>query len=98
MPEDLRRVVTDGFFHFQQSTFATHKRNSVIANESFRNEGGDLYVLTSAQRIAFEEASIPVQDWFRNNVDGGHEILDELKYAIIAAETTLRQNYVRDLN
>ena len=46
MPEDLRRVVMDGFYQLQQATFASPKRKSIAAYEAFVEGGGDIYVPT----------------------------------------------------
>ena len=46
MPEDMRRVVVDGFYALQQATFASPKRKSISAYEEFVKGGGDLYVPT----------------------------------------------------
>ncbi|WP_341365626.1 TRAP transporter substrate-binding protein DctP [Yoonia sp. BS5-3] len=98
MPEDLRRVVVDGFAELQQATFASPKRKSIEAYQAFVEGGGDLYVPTPEQKAAFAEAAAPVQDWFRSNVDRGDEILDALITAVGEAEAELEAAYASDLN
>ena len=98
MPEDLRRVVVDGFSQLQQATFASPKRKSIDAYEAFVAGGGDLYVPTPEEKAAFAAAAEPVQAWFRENVDGGNEILDALIEAVAEAEADLAKDYERDLN
>ena len=98
MPEDLRRVVVDGFSALQQATFASPKRKSIEAYEAFVAGGGDLYVPTPGEKASFAEAATPVQAWFRGNVDGGNEILDALIAAVAAAEADLDAAYANDLN
>ena len=98
MPEDLRKVVVDGFSQLQQATFASPKRKSIEAYEAFVAGGGDLYVPTPDEKAAFAEAAAPVQDWFRENVDGGGEILDALIAAVAEAEGALAEDYAKDLN
>ncbi len=98
MPEDLRRVVVDGFSQLQQATFASPKRKSIEAYEAFVAGGGDLYVPTPEEKAAFAEAAAPVQAWFRANVDGGDAILDALIEAVGEAEAELDAAYARDLN
>ncbi|WP_108814824.1 TRAP transporter substrate-binding protein [Loktanella sp. Alg231-35] len=98
MPEDLRRVVVDGFSQLQQATFASPKRKSIEAYEAFVAGGGDLYVPTPEEKAAFAEAAAPVQDWFRGNVDGGDAILDALITAVGEAEADLEAAYASDLN
>ncbi len=70
MPDDLKRVVLDGFYQLQQATFASPKRKSIAAYEEFAAGGGDLYVPTPEQKEAFREAASPIYDWFNANVDG----------------------------
>ncbi len=89
MPEDLRRVVVDGFSALQQATFASPKRKSIEAYEDFVAGGGDLYVPSPEEKAAFAEAAAPVYDWFRENVDGGGEMLDALIAAIAEVEAEL---------
>jgi len=98
MPEDLRRVVVDGFSQLQQATFASPKRKSIDAYAAFVEGGGDLYVPSPEQKAAFAEAAAPVQDWFRANVDGGNEILDAMLAAVGDAEAALKADYAKDLN
>ncbi|WP_296424453.1 TRAP transporter substrate-binding protein DctP [Yoonia sp.] len=98
MPTDLRRVVVDGFSQLQQATFASPKRKSIEAYEAFVAGGGDLYVPSPDEKAAFAAASLPVQDWFRANVDGGDQILDALVTAVAKAEADLDAAYESDLN
>lgn len=89
MPEDLRRVVIDGFYQLQQATFASPKRKSIQAYQDFAAAGGDLYVPTPDEKAAFKEAAAPVYDWFKSNVDGGTEIFDALTASVAAAEAQI---------
>ena len=98
MPEDMRRVVADGFYALQQATFASPKRKSIQAYEEFVAGGGDLYVPTPEEKAAFRDAAQPVFDWFKSNVDGGEEIFNALNEAVAAAETDLAKGYEADLN
>jgi TRAP-type C4-dicarboxylate transport system substrate-binding protein len=98
MPEDLRRVVVDGFYQLQQATFASPKRKSIQAYKDFVAGGGDLYVPTPAEKAAFKEAAAPVFDWFRDNVNRGGEILDALNAAVAEAETEIGAAREADMN
>lgn len=98
MPEDLRRVVVDGFSALQQATFASPKRKSIQAYEDFVAGGGDLYVPTPEEKDAFRAAAEPVYSWFQENVDGGPEIYEALTNAVSAAEADLQSGYASDLN
>ena len=98
MPEDLRRVVVDGFAALQQATFASPKRKSIEAYEAFVAGGGDIYVPTPEEKAAFAEAVAPVMDWFRENVDGGSDMLDALIAATAEVEAEMAEDYAADLN
>ncbi|MEP5631621.1 MAG: TRAP transporter substrate-binding protein DctP [Tateyamaria sp.] len=98
MPEDMRRVVVDGFYALQQATFASPKRKSIAAYEEFVTGGGDLYVPTPAQKAAFAEASTPVYDWFKDNVARGPAIFDALTSAVSEAEAEIGAARDADLN
>jgi TRAP-type C4-dicarboxylate transport system substrate-binding protein len=98
MPEDLRRVVVDGFSALQQATFASPKRKSIEAYEAFVAGGGDIYVPSPEEKAAFAEAAAPVYSWFRENVDGGSDMLDALIAATAEVESGLEDAYASDLN
>ncbi|GAB4513640.1 MAG: TRAP transporter substrate-binding protein [Roseibium sp.] len=98
MPEDMRRVVVDGFYALQQATFASPKRKSIQAYEDFVAGGGDLYVPTPEQKAAFKEAAAPVFDWFKANVGRGGEIFGALEEAVAEAETAVNGSRDADLN
>ncbi|MBO9398960.1 TRAP transporter substrate-binding protein DctP [Shimia sp. R9_2] len=98
MPEDMRRVVVDGFSALQQATFASPKRKSIKAYEDFVAGGGDLYVPTPAEKAAFKEAAAPVYDWFKGNIKGGDEIFNALTSAVAEAEADIEAGMASDLN
>ncbi|OIP83790.1 MAG: C4-dicarboxylate ABC transporter substrate-binding protein [Rhodobacterales bacterium CG2_30_65_12] len=97
MPEDLRRVVVDGFAALQQATFASPKRKSIQAYVDFVAGGGDLYVPTPQEKAAFREAAAPVYDWFKVNVDRGPEIFDALVAAVDEAEAEISAARAADI-
>ncbi|MCF6445385.1 TRAP transporter substrate-binding protein DctP [Nereida sp. MMG025] len=97
MPEDMRRVVVDGFYALQQATFASPKRKSIEAYAAFVEGGGDLYVLTPEEKATFAAAAEPVQGWFVENVDGGERILEALKAAVADAEAQIGAARAADL-
>ncbi|ABV94485.1 TRAP dicarboxylate transporter [Dinoroseobacter shibae DFL 12 = DSM 16493] len=98
MPEDLRRVVVDGFYALQQATFASPKRKSIPAYEEFVAGGGDLYVPTPEEKAAFKEAAAPVFDWFKANVGRGEEVFNALNEAVAEAEAEVNAARDADLN
>ena len=98
MPEDMRRVVNDGFYALQQATFASPKRKSIEAYEQFVAGGGDIYVPSLAEKAAFKDAAAPVYDWFNTNVEGGPAIFAALNAAVAEAETEIDAGNAKDLN
>ena len=97
MPDDLKKVVVDGFYQLQQATFASPKRKSIQAYADFVAGGGDLYVPTPEEKAAFKEAASPVYDWFKSNVDGGEEVFDAFTSAIAEAEADVNGGRDRDI-
>ncbi len=97
MPEDVRRVIVDGFAALQQATFASPKRKSIKAYEDFVAGGGDLYVPTPEEKAMFKEAASPVYDWFKTNIKGGPEIFDALVSAVAEAEEEIDSGVMMDI-
>lgn len=97
MPEDMRRVVVDGFSALQQATFASPKRKSIKAYEDFVAGGGDLYVPTPEEKAMFKGAAAPVYDWFKANIKGGPEIFDALAAAVAEAESKIDAGAMKDI-
>ena len=97
LPEDMRRVVVDGFYALQQATFASPKRKSIEAYQDFVADGGDLYVPTPAEKKKFQEAAQPVYDWFKENVQGGAEIFDAMQSAVTDAQKQIDAARAEDI-
>ena len=97
MPEDMRKVVVDGFYALQQATFASPKRKSIQAYAEFRAAGGDLYVPSPSEKQAFKTAAAPVYDWFQKNVDGGERVFEAITEAVEEAEERFEESYEEDL-
>ena len=98
MPEDVRRVVVDGFEALQQATFASPKRKSIQAYADFADAGGELYVPTPEEKQAFQTAAEPVYDWFAENIEGGQRWLDLLRSEADRATAANEAAYEMDLN
>jgi TRAP-type C4-dicarboxylate transport system substrate-binding protein len=97
MPEDMRRVVVDGFAALQQATFASPKRKSIQAYADFTAEGGDLYVPTPAEKAAFKEAAAPVYEWFKSNIANGDVAFTALTDAASGAESKVDNGAMMDV-
>ncbi|MFT4675451.1 MAG: TRAP-type C4-dicarboxylate transport system substrate-binding protein [Reinekea sp.] len=97
MPEDLRRVIVDGFNALQQATFASPKRKSIQAYQDFNKAGGSLYVPTPAEKEQFKAAAMPVYSWFEKNVKSGGKYYKLLVSEATKAEQAIAENYKSDL-
>ncbi|SLN61081.1 2,3-diketo-L-gulonate-binding periplasmic protein YiaO precursor [Roseivivax jejudonensis] len=97
MPEDMRRVVVNGFAELQQATFASPKRKSISAYEEFAAAGGEVYVPTPEEKQAFQDAVQPVYQWFSENVDQGDEVLQALRDAVAQVEEEIDADIAADL-
>lgn len=97
MPEDLRRVVVDGFDALQQATFASPKRKSIQAYQDFAEAGGELYVPTLEEKEQFREAAAPVYTWFQENIEDGEKWYDLLASEAEKAENMIEAQYEQDL-
>ncbi len=86
MPDEMKRVVIDGFHALQQATFASPKRKQIAAYEAFEAAGGEIYSPSSEEMEAFRGAVEPVYDWFAREVTGGDEVLQALRDSVAAAE------------
>ena len=96
MPEDMRRVVANGFKELQQATFASPKRKSIQAYQDFVAGGGDLYVPSPEEKAAFAEAVQPVYEWFNTNVANGGDVLTALRDAVAKAEADIDADLAAD--
>jgi len=97
MPEDMRRVVVDGFDALQQATFASPKRKSIQAYRDFAEADGELYVPTIEEKEAFAETAKPVYEWFQNNVEDGEKWYRLLDSEAQKAEEMIEASYEKDL-
>ncbi len=97
MPEDIRRVIVDGFSALQQATFASPKRKSIQAYADFSAAGGELYVPSPEEKDMFKKSAAPVYDWFKGNIKDGEKWFTELSNAAEAAEKSIADAYAADL-
>jgi TRAP-type transport system periplasmic protein len=98
LPDDLKKIVLDGFYDLQQATFASPKRKEIPAYEEFVASGGQIYVPTAEEKAAFKEAAAPAFDWFVENVRMGPEVLAAFQEAIDLAEDEVGAHREADMN
>lgn len=97
MPEDLRKVVVDGFNALQQATFASPKRKSIDAYSAFTKSGGQLYVPTPSEKAQFQQAAEPVYTWFKKSVKDGDKWFNLLNSEADKAKAEIDNAYASDL-
>ena len=98
MPDELKRVVVDGFYQLQQATFASPKRKSIQAYQDLLQVVAIFMCRHPRRKQAFKEQRLPVYDWFKGNVDGGEAIFDALNASVAAAEGEINAARAADLN
>lgn len=64
MPEDLRKIVVQGFDIIEQYLRAYPKYHDVKSFDAFRKAGGTVHTLTNEQKAAFRDATGGMRDWF----------------------------------
>ena len=87
MPDDVRRIVFDGFNHLKTVTRAFPMRRQIEAYEAFKEAGGSIYVPSADEKKAFQEASSGMRDWYTGQY--GDEWLGKLDAAVADCETSV---------
>jgi len=86
-PEDIRKVVLDGFYHMTTVANNDPKYTQLSAYEAFRKAGGVVYVPTPEEKAQFVEKVQPLKKWFTDRY--GTEWLEALEQAIADAEAEI---------
>ena len=86
-PEDIRKVVLDGFYHMTTVANNDPKYTQLSAYEAFREAGGVVYVPTPEEKAQFVEKVQPLKKWFTDRY--GTEWLEALEQAIADAEAEI---------
>jgi tripartite ATP-independent transporter DctP family solute receptor len=87
LSNEHKRIVYDGFQHLKTVTRAFPMRRQIEAYEAFRQAGGTIYVPNADEKMAFQKAAAPMEDWFKDQF--GDEWLNKLKAAISTCEETI---------
>ncbi|HEY8594873.1 MAG TPA: TRAP transporter substrate-binding protein DctP [Devosiaceae bacterium] len=82
MPEDLRKIVMEGFDVVKQYLRAYPKYNDVKAYDTFVKAGGTIHSLTNEQKQAFKDATSGMEDWFIKQNPDNKAFLDKYEAAI----------------
>ena len=87
LPDDLKRIVFDGFQHLKTVTRALPMRRQIEAYEEFKAKGGTVYAPSPEEKALFRQASSGMRAWFAENYGG--EWLDRLDAAVADCEARI---------
>ena len=91
LPDDVRRIVFDGFNHLKTVTRAFPMRRQIEAYEAFQEAGGEIYVPSADEKKAFQEASSGMRDWYTGQY--GDEWLAKLDAAVADCEASVQASF-----
>jgi tripartite ATP-independent transporter DctP family solute receptor len=89
MPEDLRRIVVEGFDIIEQYLRAYPKYHVVKSFNAFREAGGTVHTLTNEEKAAFREATSGMRDWFLARGDENAEWLARFESIVADCEAAV---------
>ena len=92
LPDDIRRIVFDGFKRLQTVTRALPVRRQIEAYEQFKAAGGTVYVPTPAEKAQFRQASAGMRSWFVQHY--GDTWMKKLDAAVLACETAVDSEFL----
>jgi len=95
LPDDLKRIVIDGYYHLKWMSRSFNKWKSDSASTEFRKGGGKIYTPTPAEKALFVEKAKPVRQWFAKKY--GNEWLDLLDKAIAEAKAEYEKVVVSEM-
>lgn len=91
LPDDLKKVVIDGFDALATTTIVFPKRRQIDAYKAFTAAGGTIYAPNAEEKAAFKAAAQPVYDWYVDKF--GAEWLDATNAAVAACEASINDSY-----
>lgn len=89
LPPDLQQIVVDGVKMTINVVTEYAKVSEMSAHAAYEKKGGTIHFPSPAEKASFMAARIPMQKWFRENVEDGGIWLDKLNRAIKEAEATV---------
>ncbi|TQV67739.1 C4-dicarboxylate ABC transporter substrate-binding protein [Exilibacterium tricleocarpae] len=92
LPEDIRRVVFEGFNHLKTVTRALPVRRQIDAYEQFKAAGGTVYVPTPEEKAKFRQATAGMRTWFTENY--GDTWMKKLDSAVQACEAEIDSEFM----
>lgn len=82
MPEDLRKIVVEGFDVIEQYLRAYPKYHEVRSYKAFTDAGGTIHSLSNEEKAAFRQAASGMETWFTGQDPANQAFLDSYKAAI----------------
>ncbi len=90
LPDDLKKIVLDGFDALSMTTIVLPKRRQIEAYKIFTDAGGVIYAPNAAEKAAFKEAAGGVYDWYRKQF--GSHWLDAVNGAVASCKAQIEQS------
>ena len=91
LPDDLKRVVIDGFDALSMTTIVFPKRRQIAAYQEFQKAGGEIYAPNEAEKAEFKAAAQPVYKWYTDKY--GEEWLTAANDAVAACQADINASY-----
>lgn len=91
LPDELKRIVFDGFHHLKIVTRALPIRRQIESYEEFKKAGGTIYVPTPEQKALFRQATSGMRDWYIDQY--GTDWLEKLDNAVAACKDNVDKRY-----
>ncbi len=89
MPDDLRKIVVEGFDIIEQFLRAYPKFAEVAAYETFVAAGGTIHTLTNEEHAAFREATSGMRDWAIAQHPDNERWLNRFEQVVAACEAQI---------
>lgn len=96
LPDDVKRIVYDGFQQLKLVTRALPIRRQIESYEVFKDSGGQIYVPTPQEKEQFKTATDGMRDWYIDQY--GEAWLNRLDTAVASCEASTDRGYNDALN
>lgn len=91
MPDDLQKIMMDGFDALRTVTTVMPKRRQIDAYNEFKASGGQIYAPNAQEKAQFREAAAPVRDWYKKEY--GDKWLNITQQAVDSCQASIDKSY-----
>lgn len=95
LPDELKKVVIDGFDALRTTTIVLPKRRQIEAYEAFKKSGGTIYTPTDQEKAKFAMAASGVRQWFSDQY--GSTWLEKTQSAVENCQQQLEGEYLSQM-